>query len=144
MERIADDPFRFARFALSEKVTQLWGRENDLYDLASGGRRRADSLNLRIRSIAHDSLDGVYRFTLLLFTVMLVREMRRPSHRLALGVIALVFALPHVLLEVQPRYHLAMTPFIVVGSALLVLDFQKRRDEWLSMASLRVRQWLDR
>ncbi len=144
VERIADDPFRFARFALSEKVTQLWGRENDLYDLASGGRQRADSLNLRIRSIAHDSLDGVYRFTLLLFTVMLVREMRRPSHRLALGVIALVFALPHVLLEVQPRYHLAMTPFIVVGSALLVLDFQKRRDEWLSMASLRVRQWLDR
>ena len=118
--------------------------ENDLYDLASGGGQRADRLDSRIRSIVQASLDGVYRFTLLLFVVMLVREMRRPSYRLALGLIALLLALPHVFLEVQPRYHLAMTPFIVVGSALLALDFLRRRDEWLSMASSKVRQRLGR
>ena len=143
-QRIAGDPFTFARFALSAKVAQLWGMENDLYDLASGGGQRADRLDLRIRSIVQASLDGVYRFTLLLFVVMLVKEMRRPSYRLALGLIALLLALPHVFLEVQPRYHLAMTPFIVAGSALLALDFLRRRDEWLSMASSKVRQWLGR
>ncbi len=144
VERIARDPVRFVGFALSDKVAQLWGRENGLYVAASGDRQRNGRLNSRTQDLALSSLDGVYRATLLLFVVMLVREMRRPSHLLALGTIALLLALPHILLEVRPRYHLAMTPFIVVGSALLVLDLQRRRHEWLSTAGSKVRQWLDR
>ena len=144
IERITDDPFRFARFALSDKVIQLWGNEHNLYGWASGDRQRGDKLSLKMRNLSLAGLDGVYRTTLLLLLVILVRETLRPSYLLALGVVALMFSLPHLFLEVQPRYHLAMTPFIIVASALLVLDFQKRRDEWLSMASLRVRQWLDR
>ena len=144
VERITSGPVRFARFALSEKVAQLWGRDYDLYDLASGRRQRGSRLNLRTRSIAHASLDGVYRFTLLLFIVMLVREMRRPSHLLALGVIALFLSFPHVLLEVQPRYHLAMTPLIIVGATLLVLDIRRQRDEWLPAGRSKIRRWLAR
>ncbi len=144
MERISGDPVGFARFALSEKVAQLWGSEHSLYDWASGGRERSEQLNLRVRTLALASLDGVYRFTFLLFLAMLIREVRRPSHLLVLGVAALLFSLPHVLLEVQPRYHLAMTPFIIVGSALLVLDFERRRDEWLPAARSIMQRWLGR
>ena len=120
VQRIAADPFRFARFALSAKVVELWGME------------RFDELEVGRGQWAYRGLDGVYRLTLLLFTVMLVREIHRPSYRLALGLIALALALPHVFLEVQSRYHLAITPLIVVGSALLVLDLQRRGAGWLS------------
>ncbi len=144
VERIARDPVRFAGFALSDKVVQLWGRENGLYVAASGDREVSGRLNSTIQTLALSSLDGVYRLTLLLFLVMLIREVRRPSHLLALGTIALLLALPHILLEVKARYHLAMTPFIVAGSALLVLDLQRRRDEWVSTAGSKVRQWLGR
>ena len=141
LERITRDPAAFARFALSEKVAQLWGSERSLYDWASGGREPGENLDRRVRTLALAGLDGVYRTTLLLFLVMLAWEIRRPSYLLALGVAALFFSLPHLLLEVQPRYHLAMTSLIVVGSTLLVLEFHERRNEWLSMARSKIQAW---
>ncbi len=144
LERITRDPVAFARFALSEKVAQLWGSERNLYDWASGGREPRDSLGRRVRTLALASLDGVYRTTFLLFLVLLVGQIRRPGYLLALGVAALFFSLPHLLLEVQPRYHLAMTPFIVVGSTLLVLEVLSRRDELLAASHSKIQQWLQR
>ena len=142
LERITGDPAGFARFALSEKVAQLWESERILYDWASGGRKPGEKLEVRTLAVA--GLDGVYRTTFLLFLVLMLREIRRPGPLLALGVAALIFSLPHILVEVKPRYHLAMTPFIVVASGLLVLEFREHREEWLSTARSKVQQWLRR
>ena len=149
IDRIAVDPVGFMRFALTDKVGQLWDREHALYYWAVGGHYWAVGAmdaekRQRVRPLVFASLDGVYRLAFFLFLVLLIREVRRPSRLLALGAIALLLALPHVLVEAQPRYHLAMTPFIVVGSMLLVLDFHGRRDEWLPAARSIMQRWLGR
>ena len=130
IERITSDPVGFARFALTDKVRQLWGGEYNLYSGAVGNEERKGELKPRVQPLALAILGGVYRLTFLLFLILLIREIRRPSHVLALGVIAFLLTLPHVLVEVRPRYHLAMTPFMIVGSMLLVHDLWSRRAEW--------------
>ena len=130
MERIMSDPVRFVRFALTDKVGQLWGNEHGLFLWAAGGGERGGKVDRRVRRLVFDGLDGVYRLTFLLFLILLIREVRRPSYVLALGVIAFLLSMPHLLVEVRPRFHMAMTPFIIVGSMLLVHDLWSRRAEW--------------
>ena len=146
MERITSDPVRFARFALTAKLGELWNRERALYDSAAGSWERGEKvveMNPKVMSLVFASLDGVYRFTLLLFLILLIREIRRPTVLLALGAILILFSLPHIFMEVKPRYHLAMSPFIIVASMLLVLDFEGLRTEWLSTARSKMKRWLD-
>ena len=169
IERIANDPIGFVSFSLTDKVAQLWDREYGLYIWAVGDKERTDKLyQLRsggaissLRSIAESvtdpsqppsvrvwplvfiSLDGVYRVTLLLFLFMLIREIRRPSLCLALGMVAFLLAIPHILIEVQSRYHLAMTPFIIVGSMLFAYDMWSRRFEWWAAVDRQKRRWLE-
>ena len=142
MERITSDPIGFAWFVLTDKMHQLWGREYDLYSRAIGGNKeRRGELRPHLRLLAFATLDGAYRFTFLLFLILLFREIRRPSYLLALGVIALLFSLPHIFIEVRPRYHLAMTPFIIVGSMILVFDLQRRRTELYAGFLSRAQGW---
>ena len=144
VERIARDPVRFVGFALSDKVAQLWGRENGLYLAASGDRQASGGLSSGIQDLALPAWTvctasrscSFLSCSLGRFVVPVISWPWGRSHSL--------LSLPHILLEVKPRYHLAMTPFIVVGSALLVLDLQRRRDEWLSTARSKARHWLDR
>lgn len=141
IERITSSPIRFIRFALSDKVRQLWGTEYNLYSGAVGDAKRKEELKPRIQSPVLAVLDGVYRFTFFLFLILLIKEIRRPSHALALGVIVFLLSLPHLFLEVRPRYHLAMTPFIVVGSLLLVHDLWSRRAETYTWIRLTMQGW---
>ena len=124
IERIANDPIGFVSFSLTDKVAQLWGREYSLYIMAVGDLERIDKLNqlrssslrstaasvtdpsqppsVKVWPLVFISLDGVYRITLLLFLFMLIREIRRPSLCLALGIVAFLLSIPHILIEVQP------------------------------------------
>ena len=52
----------------------------------------------------------------MLFLVWLVTQIRRPSYFLVLALIAFLYALPHLLVEVQPRYHVTMTPYMLFGA----------------------------
>ena len=102
----------------------------------------SQSLNLKVAPLAILSLDGVYRVTLLLFLLMLAREVHRPGIFLALGLIVFLLSVPHLLVEVRPRYHMAMTPFIVVGSMLLAYDLWDRRREWYDSVLRQKERWL--
>ena len=99
IERITSDIVGFGIFSLTDKVEELWGREELLYAWALGDKERADRiyqlrsrgshlnigniveivtnpnqpLNERIWPLIFISLD-VYRITLLLFLFMLIRE----------------------------------------------------------------------
>ncbi|MDE0192359.1 MAG: hypothetical protein OXQ90_13475 [Gammaproteobacteria bacterium] len=35
-----------------------------------------------------------------------------------LGGVVLLYSLPHLLIEVQPRYHLSMMPYVIAGACL--------------------------
>ena len=138
--RILDDPLKFAQFSLTDKVTQLWGREYSLYNWAVASKERREQLKLKVRPVIYTLLDGVYRMTFLLFLILLIKEIHRPSHLLILGVIVFLYSLPHVFLEAKPRYHLAMTPFMIVGALLLVLELHSRREEWFDRARSKLQQ----
>ena len=144
IDRIASDPVRFLRFALIDKVGQLWGREYPLYYWTVERTERSEELNTRVRPVVFAALDGVYRLSLLLFLVLLIREIYRPSPALALGAIPLLFSLPYLLFEAQPRYHLTMTPFIIVATMLLTLDLHSRRDEYYSLVRSKLQGWIRR
>ena len=170
IERIASDPVGFVRFSLTDKVAQLWNREYSLYIWALGDKERTDIFyqlrsggatssllsiaesvtspnqppSVRVWPLVFVSLDGVYRITLLLFLLMLIGEIRRLSNYLALGIIAFLLSVPHILIEVQPRYHLAMTPFIIVGSTLFAYDMWSRRFEWYAAVRRQKRRWSEK
>ena len=118
LDRVSSDPWRFVAFAATTKVQRLWARERSLNHWSLGGRERAENVNYYIRGSTILAADGAYRMVLLLFIVGLVGELRRPSACVALGGIALLYSLPHVFIEVQPRYHLPMLPFLIVGAVL--------------------------
>ena len=169
IERIEKDPVGFMSFALTDKMGQLWDREYRLYLWAIGDVERTGKLNwphflsvspavrfsevvksitdeslplnLKVAPFAIMSLDGVYRVTLLLFLIMLAREVHRPSKLLVLGMIVFLLSAPHLLVEVRPRYHMAMTPFIVVGSMLLAYDLWDRRREWYGSVRGQKKRW---
>ena len=168
IERITKDIVGFVSFSLTDKVEQLWDREYLLYRWALGGKERTDriyqfrsdgsNLNLgniveivtnpnqptneRVWPLIFISLDGGYRITLLLFLFMLIREIRRPSNYLALGMVAFLLSLPYILVEVQSRYHLTMTPFIIVGSTLFAYDIWSHRSEWHATVRRQKRRWM--
>ncbi|MYD51094.1 MAG: hypothetical protein F4W93_06355 [Dehalococcoidia bacterium] len=168
IERIEKDPVGIISLALTDKVARLWDREHRLYIWAIGdvdlpyehwrffsvspGLRfsmiteyiadESQPLKFRVGPLVLLSLDGVYRVTLLLFLLMLAREVRRPSILLALGLIVLLLWVPHILIEVRPRFHMAMTPFIVVGSMLFAYDLWDRRREWYGSIRRLQERWL--
>ncbi|MYB48954.1 MAG: hypothetical protein F4X72_06745 [Dehalococcoidia bacterium] len=170
IERIEKDPVGIISLALTDKVAHLWGREYRLYLWAIGDAERtgelkwpdflsvspgvrfsvliesiadeSQSLNLKVAPLAILSLDGVYRVTLLLFLLMLAREVHRPGIFLALGLIVFLLSVPHLLVEVRPRYHMAMTPFIVVGSMLFAYDLWERRRECYDSVLRQKERWL--
>ena len=170
LERIERDPVGIISLALTDKMASLWGREYRLYLWAIGDKERTGKLKwpdflsvsprvrfsvliesisdenqplgLKVAPLAILSLDGVYRVTLLLFLIMLAIEVHRPSKFLALGLIVFLLSAPHLLVEVQPRYHMAMTPFIVVGSMLLAYDLWDHRREWYGSVLRQKERWL--
>ncbi len=110
---------RFLKFALTTKLEGLYGRDPKLFRRAHGKSQRADMLKAYVQPAAERVEQGAYRLVFLLFLALLVREVWRPSWRLVLGVIVLLYSLPHLLFEVDQRYHMLMLPYFVVGSALL-------------------------
>ena len=143
VERIVGNPVDFVRFALTDKVSQLWDKDYFFFNEAAGIRNRNVELDQWVQYRVLAGRDSVYRVTFLLFLVFLVREIWRPSRLLSLGVIPFLYSLPHVLVEVAARYHLTMLPFIIVGSMLIANDLWSRRSEWLAVVRRQRLTWLD-
>ena len=91
VERIVGNPVDFVRFALTDKVSQLWDKDYFLFNEAAGIRNRNVELDQWVQFRVLAGRDSVYRVTFLLFLVFLVREIWRPS-RLLLGVIPFLYS----------------------------------------------------
>jgi len=118
--RIGDDPGGFAWFAVTDKVGHLWGREHSVIARSIGPPERHQFVNYRLLVGVLETTAGTYRITLLVFLVGLAALVARPDRTLILGGIVLLYSLPHLLIEVQPRYHLSMMPYVIAGACLFV------------------------
>jgi len=121
--RITADVPAFVQFAFTKKMRGLYGRDPRLFLRAHGTSDRVDMLEAEVQTAAGRVGRGVYRWVFLLFLVLSAREIWRPSRLLVLGIIVLLFSLPHLLLETGYRYHMLMLPYFVVGVALLSYEW---------------------
>ena len=112
-----------ARFALTEKMHRLYGRDTTLFARAYGSSDRGEVLRELVQPAVKRVVAGAYRLVFLLFLALLVREVWRPSRLLVLGAVVLLYSLPHLLVEVYPRMHMPMLPYLAAGAALLVYPF---------------------
>ena len=124
--RIRDDPLGFVWFAVTDKVGHLWGREHAVIGRSIGPPERHQYVDYRVLVAALWSVDGAYRITLLLFVTGLVGQVVRPGRAVVLGGIVLLYSLPHLLIEVQPRYHLSMAPYVIAGAFLFIHQLAAR------------------
>lgn len=113
--RIRDDPIGFAWFAVTDKVGQLWGREHAVIGRSIGPPENHQLVDYHVLIGVLKTADGAYRITLLLFLAGLAAHVVRPDRTLILGSVVLLYALPHLLVEVQPRYHLTMVPYVLAA-----------------------------
>lgn len=127
LNRILDDIPGFLAFAGTDKVAQLWGRERPEIGRSIGPPERRVLVDARVLTTVVRLSDGAYRTVLVLFLVALIVQVVRPDQALVLGAVVLLYALPHVFIEVQPRYHLAMAPYVIAGALLCAADLVARR-----------------
>ena len=116
--RIQSDPARFAMFAMTTKMERLWRKERALNHWSIGDANARNEVNYHLRGAAILAADGAYRLVFVLFLVSLVAQARRPTYAAMLGGVVLLYALPHFLIEVKPRYHVPMIPFMIVGACV--------------------------
>lgn len=126
LERITSDVPGFFKFAFTTKMKSLYGRDTMLFRGAYGGSDRGDVLDRHVKPTAEHVEMGVYRLVFLLFLALLAREIWRPGRLLVLGVIVLLYSLPHLFYEVHYRFHQLMLPYFVVGAALLAYELTQK------------------
>ena len=126
LQRIGADIPGFLAFAATVKVGQLWGRERPEIGRSIGPPERRRLVDARVLASVVNLSDGAYRMVFLLFLVALAVQLVRPDRALVLGAVVLLYALPHVFIEVQPRYHLTMAPYMIAGALLCVADVVRR------------------
>ena len=127
VQRIGDDIPGFLAFATTDKAARLWGRERPEIGRSIGPPEHRVLVDARVLTSVVLLSDGAYRTVLLLFTVALLVQILRPDRALVLGAVVLLYSLPHVFIEVQPRYHLTMAPYVIAGALLCVADIVSRR-----------------
>lgn len=123
LERITRDIPRFLSFALTTKIERLWNRERSLGHWSIGDTEHREEVSYLLRGAAIFAGDSAYRIVFVLFLGFLILQVRRPTTAVLLAGVVLLFSLPHLFIEVQPRYHVPMIPFMIVALAILLDRF---------------------
>lgn len=124
LARISSDPVRFIRFALTDKVTSMWGSDTQglYWSLqASPHLERIQSSGL-YQAMARLT-DAFYLLCMLSFVAALgFAVFRKAPAMLVLPWLLplLVMAVLHVFIETQGRYHIPFMPFIYSAAALMI------------------------
>ena len=133
MERVTTDIPRFISFALTTKIERLWDRERSLSHWSIGDTERRETVSYLLRGTAILAGDSAYRAVFLLFLIFLVLQVRRPTLAVVLGGMVFLYSLPHIFIEVQPRYHVPMIPFMVAGAVVVLRSLT---DVWATRLTL--------
>ena len=117
ISRISEDKTGFLTFALTEKVKRLWKSQNFAYFWSTFESPKSDYLESTVASTMEKLLDYFYAGFLLCFILWLCSGFFRESTEKIFALTPIYgFALLHIFLEVQGRYHLFVYPFILFGA----------------------------
>jgi 4-amino-4-deoxy-L-arabinose transferase-like glycosyltransferase len=122
-QRIMESPVRFAKFALTEKLFRLWNGDSEAIFWCRGKQLSPDD-NGVIKWATKYSDIYLYVFAVLtmLGAALLFFDKHRGTSLLGLGqllitLVVLIIAGMHLFLEVQPRYHWPLYPFMAIIAA---------------------------
>ena len=137
ISRIMENKSDFAKFALTEKVDSLWGYQKYAYYWSTDKAPRKDYLDLTVGVPIKTTLKLHYAASMLLFLLWLVICLSRERIENLFVLIPIYgFIILHLIVEVQPRYHLFAFPILLIGAAIFLSDrWQKQRLINLSTAS---------
>ena len=124
LSRISSDPVRFFSFALTDKVTSMWGSDtHGLY----WSLQASPHLQRMQSSGQYDAMarltDAFYLLSMLSFVAALAFAVFRkvPAMFLVPWLLPLlVMAALHVFIETQGRYHIPFMPFVYSAAALMI------------------------
>ena len=129
ISRISEDKTGFLTFALTEKVKRLWKSQNFAYFWSTAESPKSDYLESTVASTIENLLDYFYAGFLLYFILWLCSGFFRESAEKIFVLTPIYgFALLHIFLEVQGRYHLFVYPFILFGAATFLTRAGCRRN----------------
>jgi hypothetical protein len=124
--RVLEVPFAYLRFALTTKMEVLWGLDDEILWRSVVESPHRDTLRSR-RWVLRDIVQAPYLLVLLSSTVTLAWLLFRSSivpekltpALLFLGVLpVLMIMLPHLVLQVKPRFHAPVMPFLAAFAAV--------------------------
>lgn len=117
-QRIARDPLGMLRFSMTDKIRILWSQAY-AYEWAVTGSENRSVPDVRYSSFALSTGRGAYVATTLLMILALCGALvRGKPHQLALAMLPVIgYAMLHVVVEVQGRYQLSASPFMVAVAA---------------------------
>jgi 4-amino-4-deoxy-L-arabinose transferase-like glycosyltransferase len=109
LQRIKDDPWGMLRFALTEKFDRMWGRD------FVGGKK----IEQVAEPTSRFSLTATYYLLVVLFSLAgtIAIGRRRLTRSTVLLLPVLLIAAVHLVIEVQPRYHVVVMPLFCLAAA---------------------------
>jgi len=128
IERITADPLGFVAFALTDKLSRFWGTDSSSVEWPTArSPKRKELVDEGIISLALWFTEAFWLYLnltagLALLWYLLSRRRRDDpvAHRLSCVVVLpmLLLSLVHLVIEVQPRYHIPYVPLLSTLSAL--------------------------
>ena len=129
ISRILEDKTGFLAFALTKKVERLWKSQDFAYFWNTAESPKLDYLESTVASTMKKLLDYFYAGFLLCFILWLCSGFFRESAEKIFVLTPIYgFALLHIFLVVQGRYHLFVYPFILFGAATFLTRAGCRRN----------------
>jgi 4-amino-4-deoxy-L-arabinose transferase-like glycosyltransferase len=126
--RIAEDPLGFAAFALTDKLTRFWGTDASSVEWPTARSPKRQALvDAGVISLALRVTEAFWLYLnltaglALLWSLLSARRREEPvAHQLTCVVVLpmLLLSLLHLVIEVQPRYHIPYVPLLCALSAL--------------------------
>lgn len=123
VDRIRSDPFRFARFAVTDKVSSMWGTDTQgLYWSLHASLQKSRFIESGLLTFISRICDAFYLLSLFIFVIALpFLYFRLESRFLLLCFIPVVMlAILHLFIETQGRYHIPFMPFVYTAVAWFV------------------------
>lgn len=124
--RILKSPVDFLKFSLTKKVSRLWS-QRFAYHWAVAKSPIRDNVDHKYKEFIISLVSGAHVLISVVFIISIINGIWGSNGYLFFAITPIYgYALLHLFIEVQGRYQMTMTPFLVGVSAIYIYDIFER------------------
>lgn len=117
IDRILKSPVDFLEFSLTDKISRLWSQEF-AYHWAVAKSPIRDDVDNKYKEFVISLVSGAHALISIVFIISIIHGIRNSNGYLFFVITPIYgYALLHLVVEVQGRYQMTMTPFLIGVSA---------------------------